>query len=648
MEFVYPALNDARSIRLMIPSHKQDEQQLSYTLQVASIDTSARFSALSYVWGPTALQQIVILDGHRFPITHNLHQALWQVHHASKHEATYFAQPVAIWADQICINQKNLGERSSQVAMMAELYTKAERVFVSLGESPTAAHAFEAITNLQPHIRASLKLHKTFNAMPKLSAEEIRNLSLLDWKSIQEMLAATWFSRVWVVQEAALGRNVKVLYGSHQFAWRSLMNVLGWLCYPAARLYWIHDLTGWTFYQIWVSFDRKDRNLDTSFRSLPVLDLLCHTSYAFKATIPHDHLYAFLGHPSFQTQESTGSSPSPIIQPNYSLAPQAVYLDFAKAWLEYSRQPYLLSCVDHSDLSLTCGGDGRKGQPYLELPSWCPRWNYQPLGGIRLSTERGAWGYRSSDTTEFHHEISAANELRVRGHIFDTVVHTFERLSELSDPREIVTDESKFTKKEFVTMSKLGYLAQCVLNWMKAAETCYRRREDEDTLAAFAATITTASWTPEETPFARRMQLAKFRMCAELALTFQTDLEHALVPLFWDALKVVSRACNRRDPLESDLTAPEAVGIVRTAEMVMGPRRLFVTRGGRIGIGPEIAIAGDVCCIVSGAEVPYVLRSCGPFGYLLVGESYVDGTMNGEAVKSFGEQGDTWKTIVLQ
>jgi len=43
-----------------------------------------------------------------------------------------------------------------------------------------------------------------------------------------------------------------------------------------------------------------------------------------------------------------------------------------------------------------------------------------------------------------------------------------------------------------------------------------------------------------------------------------------------------------------------------------------------------------------------VLRSCGPFGYLLVGESYVDGTMNGEAVKSFGEQGDTWKTIVLQ
>lgn len=283
------------------------------------------------------------------------------------------------------------------------------------------------------------------------------------------------------------------------------------------------------------------------------------------------------------------------------------------------------------------GGDGRKVEPYLELPSWCPRWNYQPLGGIRLSTERGAWGYRSSGTTEFHHEISGPNDLKVRGHIFDTIAHAFERLSELSDPQEIVTDESKFTRKEFVTMSKLGYLAQCVLNWMRATEISCDRRIDEDTLAAFAATITTASWTPEETPFARRRQLAKFRICSEVALTFQTDLECDCVPLFRDALGVVSKSCGRRDLSDSDLTTPEALIIVRTAEMVMGPRRLFVTHGGRIGIGPEIVTAGDVCCIVSGAEVPFVLRSCGPFGHLLVGESYVDGTMNGEAVTSFGE-----------
>jgi hypothetical protein len=39
-----------------------------------------------------------------------------------------------LWADQICIDQSNLDERSQQVLLMKAIYEKALTVFVYLGE----------------------------------------------------------------------------------------------------------------------------------------------------------------------------------------------------------------------------------------------------------------------------------------------------------------------------------------------------------------------------------------------------------------------------------------------------------------------------------------------------------------------------------
>lgn len=40
-----------------------------------------------------------------------------------------------LWIDAICINQDDIAEKNSQVAMMAEIYKKATRVNIWLGES---------------------------------------------------------------------------------------------------------------------------------------------------------------------------------------------------------------------------------------------------------------------------------------------------------------------------------------------------------------------------------------------------------------------------------------------------------------------------------------------------------------------------------
>jgi len=61
-------------------------------------------------------------------------------------------------------------------------------------------------------------------------------------------------------------------------------------------------------------------------------------------------------------------------------------------------------------------------------------------------------------------------------------------------------------------------------------------------------------------------------------------------------------------------------------------RRMFLTEKGYLGVGPTAVKAGDEVVIVPGAAVPFVLRKHGNIR-LLVGEAYVHGIMDGEAMK---------------
>ena len=68
----------------------------------------------------------------------------------------------------------------------------------------------------------------------------------------------------------------------------------------------------------------------------------------------------------------------------------------------------------------------------------------------------------------------------------------------------------------------------------------------------------------------------------------------------------------------------------------LGARRLFVTDRGFIGLGPQNAMPGDMVYVLSGAQVPFVIRSdanCKRH----VGEAYIHGIMDGEAAT--GQEG---------
>lgn len=59
---------------------------------------------------------------------------------------------------------------------------------------------------------------------------------------------------------------------------------------------------------------------------------------------------------------------------------------------------------------------------------------------------------------------------------------------------------------------------------------------------------------------------------------------------------------------------------------------ICVTKSGRLGWVPEVAVKGDVVAIVA-LDVPLALRPCSDGLYQLVGEAFVHGAMQGEIVK---------------
>jgi hypothetical protein len=50
---------------------------------------------------------------------------------------------------------------------------------------------------------------------------------------------------------------------------------------------------------------------------------------------------------------------------------------------------------------------------------------------------------------------------------------------------------------------------------------------------------------------------------------------------------------------------------------------------------------GDVICVLFGCNVPVLLRRCATEGYELVGECYLDGFMNREALERMRQKSDS-------
>ena len=61
-------------------------------------------------------------------------------------------------------------------------------------------------------------------------------------------------------------------------------------------------------------------------------------------------------------------------------------------------------------------------------------------------------------------------------------------------------------------------------------------------------------------------------------------------------------------------------------------RNLIISERGYIGLGPIVTRKSDMICILYGCSVPVILRKVGDH-YLFIGECYVQGLMDGQALE---------------
>lgn len=137
-----------------------------------------------------------------------------------------------IWIDAVCINQEDLAERSSQVQMMGEIYSKADRVNVWLGVADfLSEHAIKAITKLTPAIMDGRLLTSkivpfapsTLDQSKAYANAGIPELSALEWAGLAAIYLRQYFRRIWTLQEAVLANNVFTFLGEKEIAWDLLL-----------------------------------------------------------------------------------------------------------------------------------------------------------------------------------------------------------------------------------------------------------------------------------------------------------------------------------------------------------------------------------------------------------------------------------------
>lgn len=77
-------------------------------------------------------------------------------------------------------------------------------------------------------------------------------------------------------------------------------------------------------------------------------------------------------------------------------------------------------------------------------------------------------------------------------------------------------------------------------------------------------------------------------------------------------------------------------------------RSIFVTRKGMLGIGPKNVQKGDIVCVLFGGDVPFILREVdrSQRTNILVGDTYIQGLMYGEAVHDPSLGSKRWFSLI--
>lgn len=225
-----PLEKSSQQIRLLTihpaPTHSDEEPVVTCNLDTVELREANPFYALSYVWGPetptgpiSINKKIVLVRRSLWLFLHVLRARFC---HATKARSPVDSS-IRVWADYVCIQQSNMGERSHQVSMMGEVYRAADAIYAWLGESTTSDHGMQCVAETAAMRERNLPWIQILKQSGDVATKMLG------------ITSSDYWTRMWIKQEALLAKDLWIFYGKDVANWQDVSFVAK-LC-PKAEMH---------------------------------------------------------------------------------------------------------------------------------------------------------------------------------------------------------------------------------------------------------------------------------------------------------------------------------------------------------------------------------------------------------------------------
>ncbi|OTA86511.1 hypothetical protein M434DRAFT_24190 [Hypoxylon sp. CO27-5] len=592
---------------------------LSGSLETMPLDDAPPYFALSYSWGTHKQDVPVYINDMVLFVSPTLARALRRLREL-RMDKTELSRDIRIqwlWIDRICINQDNTPERSHQVKCMERIYARAIRTLIWLeseSESETYS-AWQLVDKIYDVFRKEHRDAKFFTDIPFRIYSDANHAFLgipkwhdASWENLRTLLHQPWFTRVWIIQEVVLSRQDPII-------------LCGELRYPWNRLGWVASWMRRNGYLRLPEVPNELQNVDTianirrSVNNWRLDALLVATSVKFHATDQRDKVYALLG---LALECRTPKGIPEELAPNYELDARHVYTNVAM----YLFQRYK-TLAALTRITGVIGDESRNQREHTfeQLPSWVPNWgdfivmermvvksfSWVPFSG---PTELQALGFpeiynASAGLGAKFSGCLDSSVLRIQGLKVGRIVH-------------IVPPAKQESNENY------DFSPQMMLIW-KTAVLLLSSADIMDWIKSYINTTTAEQYylggsTAEQFLHHGSAYLFRLLSCLDVRKSVHTVSQGD----FQNLITMLRELSVGGDP---ELYAALAKNFCFN-------RTFFITSDGCMGIGPSGAQIGDHIAVIFGGGVPYILRREGD-GFVLVGESYVQGLMTGEAIRDW-------------
>lgn len=638
IEYPYKPLR-MNEIRILTVSPGKPGTRIECYLSVHNLGEPGEYEALSFAWETWELSSSVELNHQSINVAPSLASALENFRYSNK--------PRHLWVDAICINQQDAQEMNTQIALMANIMEGATDLCIWLGEE-------------DENTQLAFSSHHRIMRLDDLSRLKSDDSLLRQVVALSTLFARSWFHRRWSLQDVCRAKKATLYCGTYTMAWTTFADVITLLSgYERQSADFSRRLVKSKF--------RSQRDPSTDLTNLSGLVEVVHNAFRrtengqilervfsletlvsdvlwLNVTVPHDSIYSLLSlAKDAHKPRSSLLSPNLDISKNPSVSPMVlkaveafrkplrnrrevlrIEVDYSKPFADVCKDFVDMAIHDSNSLDMIC----RPWAPaVVDLPSW-------------VSTVSSASMNLQMDSRVVR--INADELVSHRG--LGSPIKIYEA-SGLSHPRFHFDAQrlcvEGFFLDEVYAVQPPALMGNIPPGW-----------------------VDFLGWTDTSTPPPEkvwRLLVANRKSDGQLPpIYYRLACRQAFEQIKPDRSFNLSQRFQQITPDRgldisqqlADSTTLVQDFLIRVESVVWGRRLIKTEQHSFVGLAPAETENGDLVAILYGCSVPVILRrvldpQSKEVVYRLIGECYIEGMMDGQALDIRDAMGTRTETLVI-